>query len=120
MPVRTATIFPDSWRKRWFDGLVAEGRCLGGQSLEHAGHVVRGADHSVFEEISPERVVLRHLATVHEFMLEIRIEAAGDGSRIIWNQTFMSEAEYKKCEAFVPRCNEENLDRLEFLINSQP
>lgn len=31
----------------WFDGLVAEGRCLGGQSLEHAGHVVRGSDRSV-------------------------------------------------------------------------
>ena len=31
----------------WFDGLVAEGRCLGGQSLEHDGHVVRGAHRSV-------------------------------------------------------------------------
>lgn len=31
----------------WFDGLVAEGRCLGGQSLEHDGQVVRGADRSV-------------------------------------------------------------------------
>lgn len=31
----------------WFDGLVAEGRCLGGQSLEHDGHVIRGADRNV-------------------------------------------------------------------------
>lgn len=31
----------------WFDGLVAEGRCLGGQSLEHDGHVVRGTDRNV-------------------------------------------------------------------------
>lgn len=31
----------------WFDGLVAEGRCLGGQSLEHCGQVVRGADRQV-------------------------------------------------------------------------
>jgi hypothetical protein len=31
----------------WFDGLVAEGRCLGGQSLEHGGQVVRGADRHV-------------------------------------------------------------------------
>ena len=31
----------------WFDGLVADGRCLGGQSLEHAGHVVRGSDRNV-------------------------------------------------------------------------
>ena len=31
----------------WFDGLVADGRCLGGQSLEHDGHVVRGSDRNV-------------------------------------------------------------------------
>ncbi|MES2981071.1 MAG: SRPBCC domain-containing protein [Verrucomicrobiota bacterium] len=70
-------------------------------------------NHSVFEEISPERIVIRHLATVHEFVLEILIEAVGDGSRITWNQTFMSEEEFKKCEAYVPRCNVEVLDRLE-------
>jgi hypothetical protein len=29
------------WMK-WFDTVVAEGRCLGGQSLEHDGRVVRG------------------------------------------------------------------------------
>ena len=31
----------------WFDGLVAEGRCRGGQSLEHEGHVVRGPARNV-------------------------------------------------------------------------
>jgi hypothetical protein len=31
----------------WFDGLVADGRCLGGQSLERAGQVVRGAERNV-------------------------------------------------------------------------
>ena len=31
----------------WFDGLVADGRCLGGQSLEHEGRVIRGADKHV-------------------------------------------------------------------------
>jgi uncharacterized protein YndB with AHSA1/START domain len=70
-------------------------------------------NHSVFEEISPERVVIRHLATVHEFVLEILLESAGDQTRITWNQTFMSAEEYKKCEAYIPRCNGEVLDRLE-------
>ncbi len=82
-------------------------------------HGMRGPDgtiypnHSVFEEISPGRIVLRHLATVHEFVLEILIEAAGSGTRITWNQTLISAEEFKKCEAYVPRCNEEVLDRLE-------
>lgn len=31
----------------WFDGLVADGRCLGRQSLEQDGHVIRGADRQV-------------------------------------------------------------------------
>lgn len=31
----------------WFDGLVADGRCLGGQSLEHDGQVIRGIDRHV-------------------------------------------------------------------------
>ena len=71
------------------------------------------ANHNVFEEISPERVVIRHLATVHEFVLEILLDAVGDQTRITWNQTFMSAEEYEKCEAYIPRCNEEVLDRLE-------
>jgi uncharacterized protein YndB with AHSA1/START domain len=85
----------------------------------HWKHDMHGPDgtvypnHSVFEEISPERIVMRHLGTVHEFVLEILIEAIGDGSRITWQQTFLSEEEYKKCEPYIPRCNEENLDRLE-------
>lgn len=70
-------------------------------------------NHSVFEEISPARIVLRHLATVHEFVLEILIDAVEGGSRITWNQTFLSAEEYRKCEAYIPRCNEEVLDRLE-------
>lgn len=28
----------------WFDGLVADGRCLGGQSLTEAGRVIKGPD----------------------------------------------------------------------------
>ncbi len=68
---------------------------------------------SVFEEISPERIVIRHLGEVHEFVLEILIEAEGGGSRLTWNQTFMTAEDYKNCLPYVPRCNEEVLDRLE-------
>ncbi|MBK1881037.1 hypothetical protein JIN85_01345 [Luteolibacter pohnpeiensis] len=31
----------------WFDGLVADGRCLGGQSLEPGGLVLSGANRSI-------------------------------------------------------------------------
>jgi hypothetical protein len=44
-PEETQRVMTD-WMS-WFDGLVAEGRCRGGQSLEHEGHVVRGTDRNV-------------------------------------------------------------------------
>lgn len=31
----------------WFDALVAEGKCLGGQSLDREGRVIQGADRQV-------------------------------------------------------------------------
>ncbi len=31
----------------WFETVVADGRCLGGQSLEHDGRVVRGEDRQI-------------------------------------------------------------------------
>lgn len=31
----------------WYDGLVADGRGLGGQSLEQGGHVLRGAQRQI-------------------------------------------------------------------------
>ncbi len=31
----------------WCDGMVADGRCLGGQSLERDGHVIRGSDRRI-------------------------------------------------------------------------
>ncbi len=31
----------------WFNSVVADGRCLGGQSLEHDGRVVRGEDRQI-------------------------------------------------------------------------
>jgi len=31
----------------WFDALVAEGKCLGGQSLDREGRVIQGADRQI-------------------------------------------------------------------------
>jgi uncharacterized protein YndB with AHSA1/START domain len=67
---------------------------------------------SVFESISSERVAIRHLETVHEFLLEILIQPAGGQTRLVWNQTFATAEDYEACKPYVPRCNEENLDRL--------
>ncbi len=68
---------------------------------------------SVFEEVTPQRIVLRHLETVHQFTLAITLAEEQGGTRLTWEQTFDSVEECDKVRAYVPRCNEENLDRLE-------
>lgn len=74
---------------------------------------------SVFEETSPERIVLRHLETVHEFRLTMSLARENNHTRLTWRMTFDSAEEFEKVRAFVPRCNEENLDRLEAELDRQ-
>lgn len=69
---------------------------------------------SVFAEVvPPERVVFDHLETMHRFRMTIALDDAGGTTRITWRMRFETPEECDKVRAFVPRCNEENLDRLE-------
>ncbi len=68
---------------------------------------------SVFEEVSPERIVLRHLEPGHGFTMTMTLEPENGETRLTWRMKFDSAEEFEKVSAFIPRCNEENLDRLE-------
>ncbi|MBC8002050.1 MAG: SRPBCC domain-containing protein [Opitutaceae bacterium] len=68
---------------------------------------------SVFERVTPERVVLRHLEPVHGFTMTMTLAAENGSTRLTWRMVFDSAAECEKVRAYVPRCNEENFDRLE-------
>ena len=79
-------------------------------------HGPDGADyenHCRFDEISDYGVTLTHLATVHHFILTIALEPVDRGTLLTWRQTFDTPEEYARVQSFVPRCNEENLARLE-------
>lgn len=79
-------------------------------------HSPDGADYlnkCRFEEISSDRLVIRHLEPMHHFLLTLTLGAEGGGTRLTWTMRFDSDEECDKVRAFVPRCNEENLDRLE-------
>jgi uncharacterized protein YndB with AHSA1/START domain len=84
----------------------------------HWKHVMRAPDgteypnESLFQEVEPDRVVIRHLAPRHDFVLTIALEDHGARTQVYWNQLFQSVEDYAGCVAYVPRCNEENLDRL--------
>ncbi len=68
---------------------------------------------SIFDAISAERIVIRHLEPMHQFLLSITLSPEGEGTRLTWTMVFDSVEECGKVRTFVPRCNEENLDRLE-------
>ena len=83
-------------------------------------HDMTGPDGTVypnesrFLEIVPnEKVVIEHIATVHHFLLTITLTETPEGTRIDWHQDFDTPEERAKVLAYVPRCNEENFDRLE-------
>lgn len=87
-----------------------------GGNWRHDMHGPDGTDYpnySVFAETSTERVVIRHLETVHKFTLTMALTPEAGGTRMDWIQVFDSAEEFTKLIKFVPRCNEENLDRLE-------
>lgn len=74
---------------------------------------------SVFQEVTPERIVLRHVGAVHGFAMTMTLAPENGRTRLTWHMVFDSAAECERVRPFVPRCNEENLDRLEAELASQ-
>lgn len=104
------------WGPNGFRNTIHEFEFKPGGDWRFDMHGPDGTDYPnycVFAEVSPERVVIRHLETVHEFTLTMAFTPEVGGTRLDWIQVFDSVEESEKVRAFVPRCNEENLDRLE-------
>lgn len=68
---------------------------------------------SRFEEITPQYIVLQHLEPVHAFRMTMTLEEEHGQTRLTWRMLFESAEECARVRPYVPRCNEENLDRLE-------
>lgn len=104
------------WGPRGFTNTFHTFSLQAGAEWIHDMHGPDGAiypNRSVFDVVTPGRIVMRHLETVHTFVLEFLITSEGAYSRITMNQTFDDAAEFEKVSAYVPRCNEELLDRLQ-------
>lgn len=87
---------------------------------EYTMHSPDGADfpnRSVFHEIGPERIVLRHESRPH-FILTSTFEEADGGTEITFRQTFETEEEYSKLKPICEEANEQNLDRLGSLLRT--
>lgn len=75
---------------------------------------------SRFMEVVPdERIVFEHLRPMHPFIAEVRFTEAPEGTHIDWRMIHPSKEEFDKVIGFVPAANEQNLDRLETLLNER-
>lgn len=69
-------------------------------------------DHRFLEIVAPERIVIRHLQSGHDFTLTITLAGQGDHTALGWRMIFDDPAEAERVRAFVVPANEQNLDRL--------
>ncbi len=85
---------------------------------EYTMHGPDGANYpnrNVFQEIKPERIVLRH-ETGHHFILTATFEDIDGGTEITFRQTLESKEDYNKLKPICEEGNEQNLDRLGSLL----
>ena len=67
---------------------------------------------SRFTRIIPDRMVeIEHLSG-HHFLLRIELQEQGQGTRVVWQQTFDTAEHSGRIAAFVATANEQNLERL--------
>lgn len=82
-------------------------------------HGPNGAVHpneSEFVEISkPERIVINHIS-VPRFRLTATFEKVDNRTKLTWCMDFPFAEEYEKVKLYAPKANEQNLDRLETLL----
>ncbi len=70
-----------------------------------------------FIEVQPrERIVIDHIEPVHSFRLVAKITRTGIGTEIQFRMTFALLEEYERVKNFVREANEQNLDRLEAVL----
>lgn len=71
------------------------------------------------EVTPPERLVLDHLSG-HRYRATVLFEALSWGrTRLTWSMVFEDSAEFARVADFIRGANEENLDRLETVLNSR-
>lgn len=69
-------------------------------------------DHRFVEIVAPERIVIRHLQSGHDFTLTITLAGQGGRTALGWRLAFDDPAEAERVRAIVVPANEQNIDRL--------
>lgn len=77
------------------------------------------ANRWTFQEIeAPRRILALHHEPMHVFTLEMSFEEDEEGTRLAWCMLFEPTDENRELEKFIRAANEQNLDRLEQMLNT--
>lgn len=116
------TILARWWGPQGFTNTIQQFDLRVGGSWIVVMHGPNGTDYpneSEFVEVVPqERIVVHHLRPMHSFLLTMTFAEEAGQTRVAWHMQFDSREEADRLRAFIPTANEENLDRLEAVLNS--
>jgi len=104
------------WGPKGFTNTFSEFDFRPGGHWRFVMHGPDGTDypnHSVFDEVAPERIVFRHLDEMHKFQMTILLSEEDGKTRITWRMLHQTVEENERVKAFVPNAIEQNFDKLE-------
>lgn len=84
-------------------------------------HAPDGTDYenkNIFVEIIKNELIILDHFTGHKFRITASLEDLKGKTKITWKMVFESAEEYEKVKSIVTEANEQNLDRLEALLNN--
>ena len=110
------------WGPNGFTNTFHEFNFTPGGDWRFTMHAPDGAQYENFcrfVEIKPyEHIVIDHIEPVHTFRLVTKFTKTGIGTEIQFCMTFALAEEYERVKDFVRAANEQNLDRLEAVLQN--
>lgn len=107
------------WGPKGFSNTFHEFDFKPGGHWRFVMHGPNGGDYeneSIFVEIAaPERIVFDHVSA-HPFRMTHTLEDMDGKTKLTWHMLHSTAAECEKVKPYIPRCNEENFDRLEAVL----
>jgi uncharacterized protein YndB with AHSA1/START domain len=103
------------WGPRGFRNTFAVCDFRAGGEWRFTMHGPDGTDfpnHSVFEEVAPERIVIRHVSE-ERFTMTVTLDEEDGGTRLTWAMRFERAEVCRQIRGIVVPANEQNFDRLE-------
>lgn len=113
------------WGPEGFTNTITEFEFRPGGNWKILMHAPDGASYpneSRFTEIhEPAKIVFEHDGPVHHYHMTMRYDEAGESScRLTWEMTFDSEEHLSAIKDFIWNANEQNFDRLNSVLHTQP